>query len=138
MAQGSTQGSSTRQSPEYARSLRGGLKHLAATERLAVARDGVALDYEVAAIAKKLDGRQAVLFPKPGGHAVPIVSGYVAARAWIAEAMGVTEAELLGCFRDSSEKPTKWKEISAAEAPVRQVTVDKPDLLKLLPIPRHS
>ncbi len=128
----------TRSSPLHARSLRGWLAHLAATERLAVARDGVSLDYEVAAIAKKLDGRQAVLFPKPGGHSVPIVSGYVAARAWIAEAMGVPESELLHCFRDSSEKPTKWTEVSASQAPVREVTIERPDLLKVFPIPRHS
>ena len=145
---GTASGSSPapRGSPLHARSLRGWLGHLAATGRLAVAREGAALDFEVAAIAKKLDGRQAVLFPKPRGpaaaggssYSVPIVSGYVASRSWIAEAMGVPEAELLRCFRDSSESPTKWKEISAAQAPVRQVTVDKPDLLKLFPIARHS
>src|SRR5476649_2002156 len=128
----------TRNSPLYARSLRGWLRHLAATGRLAVAREGASLDYEVAAIAKKLDGKQAVLFPNPGGYTVPIVSGYVASRAWIAEAMGVPDSELLSCFRDVSEKPTKWKEIPAAEAPVRQVTVEKPDLIKLFPIARHS
>ena len=133
-----TQTSPARVSPDYARTLRGWLAHLAATGRLAVAREGAALDYEVAAIAKKLDGRQAVLFPKPGGHDVTIVSGYVASRAWIAEAMGVPESELLACFRDSSERPTPWKEIPGAQAPVHQVTVEKPDLLKLFPIARHS
>ncbi len=44
-------------------SLRGWLRHLAATERIAVA-----------AIAKRLDGRQATQFPRPGGHEVPVVS----------------------------------------------------------------
>lgn len=128
----------TRSSPMHARSLRGWLRHLAATGRLAVAREGVSLEYELAAIAKKLDGRQAVLFPKPGGFAVPVVSGYVASRAWIAEAMGVAESELLAAFRDASEKPTPWTELAAERAPVREVTVEKPDLLKLFPIPRHS
>ena len=128
----------TRSSPMHARSLRGWLRHLAATGRLAVAREGVSLEFELAAIAKKLDGRQAVLFPKPGGFAVPVVSGYVASRAWIAEAMGVADSELLAAFRDASEKPTPWTELAAERAPVRQVTVDKPDLLELFPIPRHS
>ena len=128
----------TRSSPMHARSLRGWLRHLAATGRLAVAREGVSLEYELAAIAKRLDGRQAVLFPKPGGFAVPVVSGYVASRAWIAEAMGVAESELLAAFRDASEKPTPWTELAAERAPVREVTVEKPDLLKLFPIPRHS
>ena len=122
----------------HARSLRGWLKHLAATDRLAVAREGVSLEYELAGIAKKLDGKQAVLFPKPAGHSVPVVSGYVASRSWISEAMGTTDAELLGCYRDASEKGTPWKEIAAEDAPIRQVTVEQPDLLKLFPIPRHN
>ena len=128
----------TRSSPLHARSLRGWLKHLAASGRLAVAREGVSLEYELAAIAKKLDGKQAVLFPRPAGYAVPVVSGHVASRHWIAEAMGTTDAGLLACFRNASEHPTPWKEIPAAQAPVRQVSVEQPDLLKLFPIPRHS
>ena len=128
----------TRSSPLHARRLRGWLKHLAASGRLAVAREGVSLEYELAAIAKKLDGKQAVLFPRPAGYAVPVVSGHVASRHWIAEAMGTTDAGLLACFRDASEHPTPWKEIPAAQAPVRQVSVEQPDLLKLFPIPRHS
>ena len=122
----------------HARSLRGWLKHLASTDRLAVAREGVSLEYELAGIAKKLDGKQAVLFPKPAGHSVPVVSGYVASRSWISEAMGTTDAELLACYRDASEKGTPWKEIAAEDAPIRQVTVEQPDLLKLFPIPRHN
>jgi 2,5-furandicarboxylate decarboxylase 1 len=118
--------------------LRGWLRHLASTDRLAVAREGVSLEFELAGIAKKLDGQQAVLFPKPAGHTVPVISGYVASRSWIAEAMGTTDAELLACYRDASEKPTPWKEVAAEAAPVRQVTVEKPDLLKLFPIPRHN
>ncbi len=127
-----------RVSPLHARSLRGWLRHLAGSGRLAVAREGVSLEYELAAIAKKLDGRQAVLFPKPAGHSVPVVSGYVASRAWIAEAMGVAEPELLACFRDASERPTPWNEIPRVQAPVQQVVVERPNLLDLFPIPRHS
>jgi 2,5-furandicarboxylate decarboxylase 1 len=52
--------------------------------------------------------------------------------------MGTTDAELLACYRDASERGTPSKEVPADKAPVRQVTVDKPDLLKLFPIPRHS
>ncbi len=127
-----------RMSPTHARSLRGWLRHLASTERLAVAREGVALEFELAAIAKKLDGEQAVLFPKAGGRAMSVVSGFVAARSWIAEAMGADESELLAAFRDASEKPTPWTEVPAARAPVQQVVVESADILKLLPIPRHN
>ena len=88
----------THRSPQHARSLRGWLRHLAGTCRLAVARKGVALEYELAAIAKKLDGSQAVLFPEPGGYVVPIVSGHVASRAWIAE-HGIFEEGKMGTGR---------------------------------------
>ncbi|MCX7160719.1 MAG: UbiD family decarboxylase, partial [Proteobacteria bacterium] len=117
-----------RVSPMHARSLRGWLKHLASTDRLAVAREGVSLEYELAGIAKKLDGKQAVLFPKPAGHSVPVVSGYVASRSWISEAMGTRRSSDLR----SSDL------IAGEDAPIRQVTVEQPDLLKLFPIPRHN
>ena len=133
-----TGGKPPRSSPPHARSLRGWLKHLASTERLAIAREGVSLEYELAAIAKKLDGRQAVLFPKPAGHEVSVVSGHVAARSWIAEAMGVDEPGLLAAFRDASEHPTRWEEIPSAQAPVHQVWLERPDLTQLFPIPRHN
>ena len=56
-------------------SLRGWLDHLAEHDRLAVIRPGMGLRFELAAIAKRLDGEKATFFPRPGGHAIPIVSG---------------------------------------------------------------
>ena len=129
---------SAHQSPPFARSLRAWLAHLSATGRLAVAREGVALKHELAAIAKKLDGTQAVLFPRPGGHAVPVVSGQVAARSWIAEAMGVKEEALLGHYRDASERLTPWNEVPRTQAPAQQVVVESPDLHTLFPVPTHN
>jgi 2,5-furandicarboxylate decarboxylase 1 len=124
-------------------SLRGWLRQLAATDRLAVARPGVGLTHELAAVAKRLDGRQAVLFPQPGGHPMPVVSGFMSQRSWIAEAMGVAQSELLARFRAASDKPTPWREVAAAEAPCQQVTHDfradaSLDIAALLPIPTHS
>jgi len=73
--------------------------------RLAIAREGVALKFELAAIAKRLDGVKATFFPKPGGHPVSVVSGLVSDRGWIAEAMGVGEAVLLEKFQHARAKP---------------------------------
>jgi 2,5-furandicarboxylate decarboxylase 1 len=124
-------------------SLRGWLRHLAASDRLAVTRPGIAVTHQLAAVAKRLDGRQAVLFPQPGGHPMPVVSGFMSQRAWIAEAMGVPQAELLARFRAASERPMPWREVAAAEAPCQQVTHDfgadaSLDIARLLPIPTHS
>jgi 2,5-furandicarboxylate decarboxylase 1 len=55
---------STESSAPY-RSLRGWLRHLSDTDRLALIREGVSLKHELAAIAKNLDGRKATLFPRP-------------------------------------------------------------------------
>lgn len=119
--------------------LRQWLAHLEATGRLAVAREGVPLEHTLAAIAKRLDGSKAAWFPKPGGHAIPVVSGFVSRRAWIAEAMGVEQAGLLAAFRHAAEHPLPWREVEPAEAPCQQVIVDHDiDLHALLPIPTHS
>jgi hypothetical protein len=50
--------------------LRGWLQQLAATNRLAVAREGISLTDELAAVAKKLELESAVMFPSPDRHAI--------------------------------------------------------------------
>lgn len=120
------------------RSLRGWLRHLAATGRLVQAREGVSLEHELAAIAKRLDGRKAVLFPRAGGHAVPVVSGFVSHRTWIAEAMGVEQAAVLERYRRAAEHPLAWQEVEPAAAACREVVHREFDLRTLLPIPVHS
>jgi 2,5-furandicarboxylate decarboxylase 1 len=126
-----------------ARDLREWLAHLEATQRLAVIREGVPLEHRLAAIAKRLDGAQAAYFPRPGGHDIPVVSGFVSRRAWIAEAMGVEQAQLLGAFRAAVERPLPWREVDAGGAPCQQVVHrfdegGQADLHALLPIPTHS
>ncbi|MCS0632215.1 UbiD family decarboxylase [Telluria mixta] len=121
--------------------LRQWLAHLEATGRLAVMREGVPLKHRLAAIAKRLDGTQAAYFPKPDGHAVPVVSGFVSRRAWIAEAMGVAESGLLAAFRQAADRPLPWREVDPGTAACQQVVhrMDAgSDLRALLPIPTHS
>lgn len=118
--------------------MRAWLAHLAATGRLAVVRDGVSLDFELAAIAKRLDGVKATFFPHPGGHAIPVVSGFMGKRAWIAEALGVEESELLAHVRDAVDHPLPWREVPSAQAPVQQEVHEHADIRSLLPIPRHN
>jgi 2,5-furandicarboxylate decarboxylase 1 len=124
-------------------SLRDWLRHLANTDRLAAIRPGVSLVHELAAIAKRLDGEQAVLFPQPGGHTIPVVSGFMSRRSWIAEAMGVPESEVLRRFLGAAERPLPWQELAKGTAPVQQLVHrfdgdEGPDIRKLLPVPTHS
>jgi 2,5-furandicarboxylate decarboxylase 1 len=122
----------------HASTLRAWLRCLAATGRLAKIRDQVSLKHELAAIAKKLDGRQAAWFPHPGGHAMPVVSGLVSSRSWIAEAMGVPQPQLLARFREAAANPLKWREVPRSRAPAQAVVHESPDMRTLLPVPTHS
>ena len=123
------------------RTLRSWLDRLQATDRLAVARPGVSLDFTLAALAKRWDARKAVLFPAPLGldgrrHEIPVVSGLVSDRGWIAEAMGVEPDAVLDRFRAAAERPLPWKEV--ADAACQQRIDRTPDLTTALPIPKHN
>ena len=123
--------------PEPIRSLRDWLDHMAKHDRLAIIRPGVSLRHEIAAIVKRLDGRKATFFPQPGGHKIPVISGLVSDRQWIAEAMGVDPSEVLSRFQDAVLNPLPWRELKSA--PVQEVVVKRDiDLNALLPIPTHN
>lgn len=118
------------------RNLRDWLDRLASTGRLAVTRPGISLEYELAAVANRLDGRQASFFPRPGGHPVPVVSGLTSDRDWMAEAMGVRPSELLPRFQEAAANPLPCQEV--AEAPVQDVVHTEVDLTRILPLPTHN
>ena len=122
--------------PQPVRSLRDWLDHLAARDRLVVLGPGIGLRFELAAIAKRLDGVRATLFPRPGGHPIPVVSGLVSDRAWMADAMGVETGEVLSRFRDAALHRIPWRETTSA--PVHEVVHRDVDLARLLPLPTHN
>lgn len=116
--------------------LRGWLDHLQSHGRLTVAQSDVALEFGVAGIANRLDGHSASVFPHPGGHPVPIVSGLLSNRRWMAEAMGVSQGELLGRFQSACLEPVPTMEIT--DALCQQTVHEDVDLTTLLPIPTHN
>jgi 2,5-furandicarboxylate decarboxylase 1 len=116
--------------------LRNWLQRLVATDRLVVAREGVSLIDELAAVAKKLELENAVLFPRPSGHAIPVVANLFADRSWIADSLGVPSSELLSRFQSAVRHPLPWVEVTAA--PAQDVVHREVDLLKQLPIPKHN
>ncbi len=117
-------------------SLRGWLDHLRESDRLAMARPGVDLRFGVAGIANRLDGRSASLFPQPGGHPVPIVSGLLSDRAWMAEAMGVRQGRLIEQYRSACLEPVPTTEVD--DPACQQVVRKDVDLTSMLPIPTHN
>lgn len=121
-----------------ARSMRSWLDHLAATDRLAVAKPGIGLKHALAAVGKSMDGHKAVLFPSPDDHAIPVVTGFMSRREWIAEAMGVDNSELLKAYREAAENPLPWQEVEPGDAPCQTVVHREFDMRTLLPVPTHS
>ncbi len=120
--------------PAPVRSLREWLQRLAANGRLAVVHPGIGLKHEAAAVANRLDGMRATLFPRPGGHSGTIVSGLVSNRAWMAEALGTTEDALIAHYTGAAADPMPWRELPTG--PAQQVVHrDGIDILKLLPVP---
>src|SRR5215468_2169233 len=117
-------------------SLREWLDHLAATDRLAVTRPGIDLRFELAAIAKRLDGIKATFFPKPGGHTIPVISGLISDRHWMAEAMGVLPERMLAHFQEAALNPIPCREVKSA--PAQEVVHREVDLARLLPLPTHN
>jgi 2,5-furandicarboxylate decarboxylase 1 len=116
--------------------LRSWLRKLAAADRLAVAHRGVSLIDELAAVAKKLENERAVLFPEPGGHAIPVIANLFAGRSWIADALGVPVDRLLPKFQNAVRNPLPWVEVTKARA--QEIVHQNIDLLKQLPIPKHN
>ena len=116
--------------------LRGWLDRLQLTDRLAVARPGVDLRFGVAGVASRLDGQRATIFPAPGGHPVPVVSGLLSDRAWMAEAMGIGQGELLARFEQACTEPVPSAEVTGAAC--QQVVHKDVDLTAMLPIPTHN
>lgn len=118
-------------------SLRDWLDSLASTNRLSIMRPSIGLVHELAAIANRLDGTTASLFPHPSGHSGSVVSGLVSDRGWMAEALGVAQSELVRHYQKAAVNPLPWREITEAAAQ-EVVHHGNIDLLKLLPIPTHN
>src|SRR6266702_2314389 len=116
--------------------LRAWLTHLAGRGRLAIAREGIGLADELAAVAKRLERDRAVLFPRPGGHEIPIVANLFAGRDWVADAIGVSEDQLLPRFLAAAREPLPTREVTSG--PVQDVVHENVDLLRQLPIPKHN
>lgn len=122
--------------PDSGDDLRGWLKQLAARGRLAVARENLSLVHELAAVSKRMERAQAVLFPRPGGQEIAVVANLFADRSWVADAIGIEEEHLLQRIQDAARKPLPCVEVESG--PAQTVVHRDVDLTKILPIPTHN
>jgi 2,5-furandicarboxylate decarboxylase 1 len=119
------------------RTLRTWLDALQESGRLDVVERTVDLRFELAAIAKRLDGR-AVLFTSVSGHEMPVVAGIVSSRAMIADACGCEERDLIRRFASAVAAPVPTASVPRDRARCKERVVRSGiDLMRMLPIPVH-
>jgi 2,5-furandicarboxylate decarboxylase 1 len=100
----------------------------------------VDLRFELAAVAKKLDGRASVYFEKVGGHKIPVVANILFNREAVGEALRVPVARLVNRYLEAVSSPIPCKRVDQTSAPVKENKVrgdDGLDLGRLFPIPIH-
>jgi len=118
--------------------LRAWLLRLRSEGQLAVVTRPVDPRFELAAVTRRLDGRRAVWFARPGHGDVPVVAGIASTRPMLAAACGTTEAGLVDRLLAAEAAPRPCAAVAQSEAPVqRRVRRDDVDLLGFLPVPVH-
>ncbi|MCK2016218.1 UbiD family decarboxylase [Peribacillus frigoritolerans] len=114
------------------------LTHLQTTGRLATVDKNVSLEYEVAAIAKKLDGKKATYFTSVEDYEIPVVSGICSTREDFAEALETDQYNVITKFTEAVSAPEACLLVNEKEAPVKEnIILDNIDLMKMFPIPVH-
>jgi 2,5-furandicarboxylate decarboxylase 1 len=114
------------------------LAHLQTTGRLATIDKNVSLEYEVAAIAKKLDGKKATYFTSVEDYEIPVVSGICSTREDFAEALETDQYNVITKFTEAVSAPEACLLVNEKEAPVKEnIILENIDLMKMFPIPVH-
>ncbi len=106
---------------------------------LARVRTPVDSKFEMAGIAKKLEGTKAVLFEKVKGYDWPVLMGVYGNRDLIADLLATTSRQLPFVLRDEVRA---WRQAPMApviveHGPANEVVETEPDLMRL-PIPHHA
>ncbi|WP_409292623.1 UbiD family decarboxylase [Peribacillus sp. SCS-37] len=120
-----------------AKSLRTWLEYLQNTDRLAVIDKNVSLQFEVAALTKKLDGKQAAYFTNVEDYEIPVVSGICSTREQFAEALETDQYEILSKFTEAVSSPVKCRYVKNEDAPVKENIILEEIDLAAFPIPIH-
>jgi 2,5-furandicarboxylate decarboxylase 1 len=118
--------------------LRTWLDHLQQTDRLAVIDQRVSLQYELAAVAKHLDGEKAAHFTSVEDYQMPVVAGVASTRRMFAEACETDDYGLIQKFTEAAANPRPCSHVDKSEATMKEnIITEDIDLMEMLPIPVH-
>ena len=117
-------------------SLRGWMDVLQQEGILKTVRREVSLEYELAALGKKADGKYTLLFNNVGQNNMPVITGTAGSRASFAKAVGVPAEELVTAFAKAQANPRDCVLVEPSTAPIKEEITFDVDLTKL-PIPVH-
>ena len=116
--------------------LRDTMQRLEKTGELVRVRREVDRRFELAAVAKKLDGGPAVLFEHVRGFTMPVLLGTDGTKDRIAKNLGIAPEQVVGHFARAIGEPIPWKE--ATDGPVRAKRLRAPfDIGRDVPVPHH-
>jgi 2,5-furandicarboxylate decarboxylase 1 len=94
-------------------------------------------DLEIAAIMKRLDGAEALLFPKVKGHSVPVIGNLLCGQANCEAAFGVGYREIREFVARAMGNPVPPERVT--QAPCQQhILRDEFDIGRMLPVLRHT
>ena len=113
--------------------LRSFIKTLEAEGDLIRIKESLSTKYEIPAVLRKFDTRQALLFEKVKGHDAPIIGGLCGTRKRILRALGVEAETTYGHLLNAIKRPAKC---TLSDGPVNEVSVEKPKLSDI-PIITH-
>ena len=94
-------------------------------------------DYEIASIMKRLDGAEALLFPKVKGHRLPVLGNLLCSQANCEAAFGVGYREIRQFVARALGNPIPPQRVAAASCQ-EHVHRDGFDIGRMLPVLRHT
>jgi 2,5-furandicarboxylate decarboxylase 1 len=122
--------------PALNTSFRDALQRLRAAGRVKTLNREADPDLEIAALMKRLDGAEALLFPKVKGHKVPVIGNLLASQANCEAAFGVGYREIREFVARALGSPVAPQKVTKAAC---QENVHREfDLGRMLPVLRHT
>ncbi|MEE9611206.1 MAG: UbiD family decarboxylase, partial [Desulfatiglandales bacterium] len=118
------------------KTFRGWIKYLESRSLLVRVKKNIRPDYQLAALAKKMDGQKAILFEHVGDHQMPVVSNLFFSRDCCSWCMEVHRDQLAEHILNAIEKPQPCTVVDSAPFKENVIQEDL-DLLRELPAPTH-